>query len=154
MAIEVDMSGVDASTGFELIPEGTYVVKVEGAEETESSKGTPGMKLSLTILGPAYEGRKLWDTIWLSPKALPMARQRLEAMGVDIPDGPLRIDEALLYGRAFKAVVRHEPWEDRDGNQRVSERVKGYESAAAVPNDMPADPLGSKAKSSDDEIPF
>jgi len=69
-----------------------------------------------------------------------MAKWKLQAAGLPIPEGPFSLNPANLVGRPVMIVVRHE---DYEGKPQV--RVKGWDAA----------PGGSSpASKTDDSIPF
>ena len=64
-------------------PAGEYVARIIGGElVTSRSKGTPGYKLTFTVLDGDHVDRQFWHDIWLTPAALPMAKRDLAKLGV------------------------------------------------------------------------
>ena len=154
MAVQADFTGIEPSTGWEPLPEGEYVMVVHEVEEVTAKTGTPGIRVTFRVAVGEHRDHPVTDTLWITPKAMPFVMQRLEALGVQVPNGPLTIDERLLHGRRAQLLVRHEPWEDRDGNARVAERVKAYEPVPGDSSSTP-DPLANAVPArTDDDIPF
>jgi hypothetical protein len=65
-------------SGFSPIPSGQYLVEITEAvkhvskaeQQKPVDKQTPGMKLTLTIVGQGFAGRKLWTYLSAKPAAL------------------------------------------------------------------------------------
>ncbi len=77
-----------AAGDFEPLPPGWYVCRVESGELDTSRAGTPGYKLTFSVLeGPdpenSHAGRKLWHDLWLTTPAMPMAKRDLAKLGID-----------------------------------------------------------------------
>jgi hypothetical protein len=143
MGIDVDFTGVEATPGGGPVAEGEYRCRIDEAKEKVASTGTPGVEVVLKIMGGEYDGRLLWDTIWISDKALGVARWKLQCAGLKVPDGPFRLEARQLVGRVIKATVRHEEY---DGKFRA--RVKAWDEAEGAAGPAPAPRTG------DDDIPF
>ncbi|HWH13294.1 MAG TPA: DUF669 domain-containing protein [Miltoncostaeaceae bacterium] len=158
MAIPVNFDGIEAKAGGGMVPPGEYRVRVEHAEETTASTGTPGIELQLRVVGGPEDGGLLFDTIWITPRAMPFVRHRLECMGVKIPAGQWSLTPQPLLGRVARVVVRHETYTSREGEQKVRPRVAGWEKPAAdwppaAPFEEPTQaPTGGAG--GDDDIPF
>jgi len=90
--------GPDSGSGFELIPEGTYVAKVIGSELSPTKSLNPQTKkprgqvleLSWQLQSGPYERRIIWDKITLvheEPQAQKIGREQwkkaLRAAGID-----------------------------------------------------------------------
>jgi len=157
MALTVNFSGVEAQAepGAGPVPDGTYLVMVDEAGEKTSQKGTPGVSLRLKILSGEFEGRPLFDDLWLTQNALGYVLHRLQCLGVKVPAGEFTIQPQGLVNRRARVIVRQEP----DAKGVVRARVKGWEPASsqeaqdpflAVPpaNGGHRDPQG------DSDIPF
>ena len=50
---------------FELLPPGSYNVRVLEAEESTTRKGDPGIKLSFEVTDGDYMNRRLWERCWI-----------------------------------------------------------------------------------------
>ena len=157
----MNMNGVDPQSGSGPLPPGDYVVKIVEAEEIESrTNETPGIECTMEVLVGEHAERRVWDTIWVTPKTLGMVRWRLECAGVQIPDGDFELEARPLVGRRVQVTVRHEPYTNRDGEQKTKAAVKGWKAPPGAGGD---DPLTSPASDpgpadrpphTDDDIPF
>lgn len=145
--IEMDFTGVEAAKPYEVVPPGKYLAVVREAEKTVAGTGTPGFKLEFEIVGGDYAGGSFRDRIYITQQAMPFVRQKLEALGVQIPAGPFRLTEQMLVGKRATLTVREEEYEGRDGPAKTL-RVKAYEPPVAIGATEPA------AGRHDDDIPF
>lgn len=139
--IELDFTGVEATSGGGPVAEGEYRCIVDQAKETTSNAGTPGVEVALKIVGGDFDGRFVWDRIWFTAKAMGMAKWKLQAAGVPIPEGRFSLNPANLVGRPVMITVRHEEY---DGKTQA--RVKAWDSAGGA--------AAAPASRRDDEIPF
>lgn len=147
MAIPVDFTGVDAATPYEAVPPGKYLAAVKSAEEATAKTGAPGVKLVLEVVGGQYSGAEIRDALWFSGAALPFVKQRLEALGVKVPEGPMQLTVEMLIGKRATITCREEDYEGQNGPAKAL-RVKAYEPAVTPSGS------GGGASSRDDDIPF
>jgi len=63
-----DLSGVEESKGFEVIPKGTYDAVVDELDFAESKAGNPMITVKYAIVSPEYEKRVIFDYWVLSGK--------------------------------------------------------------------------------------
>jgi hypothetical protein len=139
-----DLTEVPEEPTSTLIPEGTYAVIVTDAEEKTSSKGTPGIGLDLEITEGSEKGRAVWDTAWVTDRAMWRVKKMLSALKYEIPEGEFDLNTADLIGRRMFVVCEHEEY---DGKTRV--RVVDMMPQGDWD---PADIVKPEAK--DDGIPF
>ena len=113
-SITVDMDGVSSRA---LLPEGEYPVRVKGIElKTSDNSGKDYLEWEFETFDTGDEklnGVTLYYMTSLQPKALFNLRGLLEAMGVDVPDGPMDIEFDELEDEEVLAIVRHEEWEGK-----------------------------------------
>ena len=66
------------SNDYELLPEGTYNVKVEDWTIMRSKKKeTPGLNMEFVVVDGDHKKRKIWHTFWLTPNNLPFVGRDL-----------------------------------------------------------------------------
>lgn len=149
MGIKVNFGGVvpSAEPGSGPVPEGEYLVLVDGAEQRTSQQGTPGMNLTLKILGGEFDGRKVWDDLWITQAALPYVLHRMQCLGTPIPQGDFELEPRALIGRKAKITVKH-----KDYQGKLQVRVVAWEPAAGAGGGAP-DPLAT-TPANDPDIPF
>lgn len=149
-----NLGDVDAQS-FDVVPAGEYVAVVRDAKETTSSSGTPGIAVDFQIVGGPHADRYLWDTLWVTQKALPRLRGCLEAAGVVIPPGRFNFSPEQLIGRVVKLTTKVKP-EDTVNGYAARAEVKAWKPADAARAGNAALGTGSVpgAAAADDDIPF
>lgn len=144
-----DLTEVSEEPVSTLIAPGTYSVIVTDAEERTASTGTEGIGLDLEIVEGSDKGRGLWDTCWVTEKAMWRVKKVLSALKYDIPEGEFDLNTAELIGRRMFVVCEHEEY---DGKTRVRV-VDMIPQDDWDPSDLPkreAEPF----KTGEDGIPF
>lgn len=122
-SVMVDLSDTEEAT-FETVPKGVYGVTVESCEYGPSqSSGQPMWSLQLVINEGQYEGRKLFDNLSFSPKALPFTKKKLAIIAPELLNGPFNAEEQAgqIEGRMFKVRTKMAKYDGED----VS-RIKDY----------------------------
>lgn len=72
-----------AAAEFEPLPAGEYVARVVAGELTTcGANETPGYKFRFKVLEGEHKGRQFFHVIWLTSRALPMAKRDLAKIGV------------------------------------------------------------------------
>lgn len=151
--IQVNFTGVEpvAEPGSGPLPDGEYLVMVDQAQERTSQKGTPGIGLQLKVIGGEFDGRLLFDDLWITPAAMGYVLHRLQCLGMQVPAGSFGLDARGLVSRRARVIVRQE--EGTDGKVRA--RVKGWEPAGQPAADDPlAKAQGGPPPHTDADIPF
>ncbi|TWT37014.1 hypothetical protein KOR34_19600 [Posidoniimonas corsicana] len=109
-----------AAGDFDPLPAGWYICRIESGELDASNRGTPGYKLTFVVLEGEHEGRKLWQDLWLTPAALPMAKRDLRKLGIVEPS---QLEQPLPSG--FRCRVQVALRRDDDGTER--NRVRRFD---------------------------
>lgn len=65
----------------ELVPEGTYQVRVASATATRAKTGSPGLRVEFVILESREKGCLISQDFWLVGGALPRTKGALEKLG-------------------------------------------------------------------------
>lgn len=91
-----------AADDFAPLPGGTYDCRVVSGELFSSKTGTPGYKLTFQVLEGEHAGRRVWDDLWLTPAALPMAKRDLAKLGITCLD---QLERPLPEGIICRARV-------------------------------------------------
>ena len=105
-SINVDLSGVEASR--KAIPEGTYEVVVNGANQKDSRDGNPMIAFEFEVTEGAHKGAKLYENCSLQPQALFKLKSVLMALGMDIPNKAFDLNLRDLVGLTCEVEVGHE----------------------------------------------
>lgn len=161
--LELDFTGAESTKpgegdDFEPLPNDWYDVKVERAEETfagpnAANPGAPGVRLGLVVEGGPHSGRWIWDRIFFTPKSMSFARQKLEAMGLNVPEGPFQFNVATLVGQRCSVLTEQDTYKGK-----TEARVKSYDkrSTPGLSEDwrdqMPV--AAAPAEEHDTDLPF
>lgn len=116
------------------ILEGDFPAIVVEATAGKSQGDKEQLKLTLKITSGPYVGRKLWDTVTISPEsgvAMGIFFRSMEAFGLDdkffnrLPDGSAGTAQIALalQGKEITAVLKKERYNEVD-----REKVKGYKA--------------------------
>ena len=128
--IPVDFTGVEAR-GRIRVSEGDYLAKVVKLEQKPSAqKKTPGLHITFEGLSGELKGKRITDSHWLTKDSLWTLRNMLEAMGFQVPSGPMKINDKMLKGRKVGLTVI-------DGEEykgRISSEIGDYIPAEVVGN--------------------
>jgi hypothetical protein len=119
----------EASEGFPPFPSGQYRCLIAGGEMFNTDKNsTPGYKVVFEVTTSPYAGRKFWHSIWLTDKALAMAKAELAKLGITRPE---QLEQPLPPGMIadVKVVLRT----NDDGDQ--FNRVKTFQ---VIQSEVPA----------------
>ncbi len=112
-------AATEAARDFEPLPAGDYITHVVEGRLFNSNGGTPGYKVTFAIIEGPHTGRKLWLDLWLTPRALPMAKRDLAKLGITsleqlerpLPPGRIRCRCRVALRRGDDGqeynVVRH-----------------------------------------------
>lgn len=110
-SINVDLSGVETSK--KAIPEGTYEVVVNKAEQKKSKEGNPMISFEFEVTEGTHSGAKLFENCSLQPQALFKLKSVLLALGMDIPNKSFDLNLKDLIGLTCEVEVGHEVYEGK-----------------------------------------
>lgn len=167
--VEWDQSEDAASTGFEVLPKGRYLTRIEGSEKTDTkNKDGYYFAFEFVITRGDFKNRKLWCNLNVSnpsEAAQRIGREQFKALCVAAkkPDGVKKTEE--LHGKYVVCFVDIEP---ASGGYREKNRINGFalpqaegtgssedEPGKAAPAGKPGKPPpGKKDDDFDDDIPF
>jgi Protein of unknown function (DUF669) len=141
----------EASEGFTPLPAGLYRCLITGGEMFTSKKNeTPGYKITFEVTTGPLAGRKIWHDVWLTDKALSMAKAELAKIGIAKPD---QFDQPLPPGMIadVKVVLRTD--DDGDSYNRVKtfQVIKADVPAADFAPSKPAKPETPKQREAGDD---
>jgi hypothetical protein len=120
-----DLTEVSDEPTSTLVAPGTYSVVVTDAEERVASTGRQGIGFDLEIVEGPQKGRAVWDTCWLSEKAMWRIKKVLSALQYPIPEGEFDLNPADLIGRRMFVVVDHEEYDGKTRARVVDHTVDG-----------------------------
>ena len=123
-------------TAFKRVGEGLHKFKISDIDETESSKGDDMLKFTMEVVGGIDKGGTVFENVAL-PGALFKLKTIMEACGIEVPNGKMKVDLDKLIGKTFWAEVVH----NEDGD-------KTYANIDEYKNGEPED-----IEDDEDEIP-
>lgn len=117
----VDLTNYKDSVGSR-VPEGTYRVVVDDAEQTTAKSGNPMVNLWLRIVGGDQDGQTLVDRLVLTERSLFRVVAFLQALGIPTPKKRLAISLNKIKGRTLQVAVSDgEPY-----NGSIRSEVNAY----------------------------
>ena len=141
----IDFSKIDDVQDFSPIPAGTYQVKVADVEETTTQNGDPMWKMVLQVTKGEHEGRRLFDNLVFTERALSRVKLVCSSLGADVI-GAVDLTPDMLLGKECQATTIVEDYLDNEGTTKRRNCVPfaGYK------------PLGSGSTdgSADGRVPF
>jgi hypothetical protein len=112
----------------EMLPEGTYLARVDFVERTMSSKkGTPRLVFSLIVAAGPQQGKRVFDDCYLLESSLWRLENVAKALGVleefDTDDQADLVNK--FSGKTAIITVAHESWEavNADGVKETRTRA-------------------------------
>ena len=110
-SVNVDLSGVESSR--KTIPEGTYTLTVNAANQKNSSHNNPMIAFEFEVADGPYKGAPLYENCSLQPQALFKLKSVLEALGFEIPNKAFDLNLRDLIGLTCEVEVGHEVYEGK-----------------------------------------
>lgn len=165
----------DAAPEYEPIPAGEYEAGLVSGAFMESKQGTPGYTITFEIRDGGQAGRRLTDTLWLTPAAIPFTKRDLSKIGITsfeqmkrpVPAGIVcRLRVALRRdddGTEYNKVRSWEPVRleqempstgahGTNGSEAASTSIQGLETPSTGAQD--AEPDEQQEGDEDEIIPF
>lgn len=121
------MQNVEAWKAGGPPPPGTYLARIDSAEEGTSSGGHPELQLSWTVIDGEYDGAEIREWLVYTPAAIGKFKALIQATGVEVNQEDAELQPDALIGRHALIVVRTEP--GRNDSTKVFSVVKGYRPA-------------------------
>ena len=133
--VVVDLSNYKDRNGAR-VPEGTYRVVVEDAEQSKAKTGNVMITVWLRIVGGEFDGETIVDRLTLTEKSLFRVVGFLQAIGIKTPRSRLRVPLEAIKGKTLDVeAVDGEPYMNR-----IKSEVRSY---------MRVTPKGTKAVEAD-----
>lgn len=133
--IALDFSGVETQAN---LPEQDFVLEVDEVElKTSNNSGENYLSFTFKVAEGKYAGKKVWHNCSLQPQALFNLRGVLEALGLEVPQGPLELDPADLIGMQCGGAIQNEMFEGK--------------KKARVVEFFPADDVGEEGEPDEEE---
>ena len=114
---------VDGGGAGVRLPENDYAVKIVKAKFGRSAeKDTPGITVTFKITEGKYKGKKITDSLWITPRSLWRVRSLLESLGVEVPKSILKLPLKPLVGKELGITVT----DDEPYQGRIKSRVSDF----------------------------
>lgn len=125
-------TGVKPSQFTDPVPNGDYILQIIKAEETQSKKGAPMVKLTVVVDSPSeYAGATMFHYVTFFEKGEPgagIALHFLKCIGQPHEESDsLEVEPKDWEMKKFKAKVIQEPYSTPDGKKGVSNKIKGVD---------------------------
>lgn len=101
--INLMWDATQAAEEFQPLPKGDYICHVAKGEMIESKKkGTPGYQLTFKVIEGEFVGRRVRQSYWLTPDAIPYTKRELAKLGIN---SPKQFDQPLPPGIRCRVKV-------------------------------------------------
>lgn len=128
----LDFSKEEAGGGGNRIKvkDGWHFVKILSAKTTVSAqKSTPGLQVTFKFLDGKYKGKKIEDTLWLSPKAMSRFRTLLAAVGKTVKaTSKLKMSAVIAALKGQELYIETETEESEGYADRSRVTFQGFQS--------------------------
>lgn len=123
-------TGVKPSQFTDPVPNGEYIMQIIKAEEMESKKGDPMVKVTAVVDFPAeFAGATVFHYVTFFEKGQPgagIALHFLKSIGQPHDEVKnLEVNAKDWEMKKFKAKIIQEPYKTQDGKEGVSNKIKG-----------------------------
>lgn len=142
-----DSEITDNSQDFEPIPAGEYAFRVAKFERAQYDGGKkmgpcPMAKLDLEVEGGEYDGRHVFENLYLNRKSMWKLAAFFTCIGLrpaDAPkDAPFRMDWSRVPGARGRMTVSVRSWKGNDERERTNNDVTAFLPPAAPAQAAPA----------------
>lgn len=150
--IEINLDGVDAWKGGEILPAGRYQVECVETGHGTSAGGFFELQLTWEALNGEHQGGQLRDWIQVTEHTFGKVKQLMLAVGMTLPAGQFKLQADPFKGRRCEIIARDRP--KPDGTPRTE--VQAYEplSSEVTPASANAGSVAPAAAPSDEPAPF
>jgi len=143
---QVDFDKIDDPNDFTPLPDGDYDCRLQNIEERTTKSGDEMWGLEFVVTSGQYEGRKIFDNMPFSEKALGRVKLICSRLGLDTSK-PMFLRPSMLLDRKCIVTVIQEEYEDENGQKKPRNTVPfaGYtkiengesETSQKVGSDLP-----------------
>lgn len=130
-SLEQLWNSTEAAGDYSPLPAGKYLCVAAGGELGKARTGTPYYRVLFEVAEGPHAGRRVAHDVYLSPKAIALAKRDLSRLGINSVAG---LERPLP--RALLCEVRIALRKDDDGTE--FNRVRGFEVRGPAP--LPAAP--------------
>lgn len=145
--VSVDFTDVESGGGGGLkIPEGSYQMEVAEVSQETSSNDNEMFKWVFKGTEGKAKGKTFWFYTPLNDESLWKLRGLLEAMDVEVPDGPMDIDLEEMVGLGVIGIVTDETYQGKISSKMTDfERAEGEDAPEPETKKRGAKAGGKKA---------
>lgn len=110
-----DMTGVQEIGNFEVLPEGTYIFRIDDVTDNISKNGDPMINVRFIVVDGDYAGRKIWDNIIIPEQNSPAIKIKGRTMHflhcIKEPyEGKFDWNSEMWVGKAVTIRVYHDEY--------------------------------------------
>ena len=142
---EINLTEVEESGSFDLMPVGDYEFVASGWENKTSGRGDKYLSVTFDVTGPTHAGRKIWETFMLEGAGLNVSVARLrdwrrsmgmdpdvEAFGIEQLEGMLNVPlSAKVNIEVGKDKGDGTKWDDKN---RIAKFIPSTTNSASAPS--------------------
>ena len=127
---KIDFSKVDDTKGFNPLPIGEYLCRVDDIEELFTQRNDEMWRLRFEVVEGKHAGRYIYDNLVFSAAAMKRVKLICSRLGLNTY-GEIDLTPDLLQGRRCYVSVLIEEYTDNNGNIKKRNVVPfaGYEQA-------------------------
>ena len=122
MRINVDMTNVDESGNFELVPEGIHEVEILECHDKQTKNADPMVAVKFAVTNGEHKDKWIWSNLVIATnphsiahKMLGQVKHFLKVIGQNA-EGQILIDTDIWIGKKLRVEVYHEKY---DGKTRA-----------------------------------
>jgi hypothetical protein len=146
--VELNFDGVESRT---LVDPGEYDNAVVAEVTQEEGEKAPYLKWKFKLDGGDFDGASLYLNTSLSEQSLWNLKGLLEALGVDIPEGPHDLDLDEIVDLPIGLVVEHEKYEGKNQARVVDFFAPEVDSKKKGADKKGAKTSSRRGKAADDD---
>ena len=125
------------TTGRKLLPAARYLASIEMVEKTlAKSSGNPRLSFTFRVAAGEFQGKKLFDDVYLTEEALWKLDAICDAVGIekgtDInPNDPAALIN-LFSGKQLFVTLGVDDYKDKNGNEREGRKIVAFDTTEAT----------------------
>jgi hypothetical protein len=125
----VNFNRLQAERTFSPLPDGEYRCRLRDVEETVTRNGDAMFKLTWEVIQGAHGGRRIFDNLVFSERALKRLKHVCSALGLCVT-GEIDLTPEMIQDRECMVTVASEDCIDEAGTTKTRNRVlfEGYRS--------------------------
>jgi hypothetical protein len=140
--MEINFDEIDDVQDFTPLPAGRYRCRLAGIEESSTEKGAAMWRMSFVVLDGPFAGRRLFDNLPFSAKALKRVKLVFSRLGLPTT-GVVDVTPALALNKTCYLTAEVEEYTDSENHPKKRNKIpfEGYEKDSN-PSATGAEPQG------------